>query len=48
LVSVGYAAEERRHPGRRPVEHNVFHQRYGAPVTLSGSRNSAVGVDLRI
>jgi nitroreductase len=30
LVSVGYPAEERRHPGRRPVEHNVFHQRYGA------------------
>jgi len=30
LVSVGYPAEERRHPGRRPVERNVFHQRYGA------------------
>ncbi|WP_055750394.1 nitroreductase family protein [Frankia sp. AvcI1] len=29
LVAVGYSAEERRHPGRRPVDHNVFHQRYG-------------------
>jgi nitroreductase len=31
LVSVGYAAEQRRHPGRRTVEQNVFHQRYGVP-----------------
>ncbi|MDT7773516.1 MAG: hypothetical protein QOC67_2440 [Pseudonocardiales bacterium] len=35
LVSVGYAAEERRHPGRRPVEHNVFHQRYGVPTNAA-------------
>ncbi|WP_411054471.1 nitroreductase family protein [Streptomyces sp. E11-3] len=31
LVSVGYPAEERRHPGRRPQERNVFHESYGAP-----------------
>ncbi|WP_131766503.1 nitroreductase family protein [Candidatus Protofrankia californiensis] len=30
LVSVGYPAEDRHHPGRRPVERNVFHQRYGS------------------
>lgn len=35
LVSVGYAAEERRHPGRRPVEQNVFHQRYGVPTNAA-------------
>ncbi|MEU2258180.1 nitroreductase family protein [Nocardia xishanensis] len=28
LVSVGYAAEERIHPGRRALGHNVFHGRY--------------------
>ncbi|MGV9822600.1 nitroreductase family protein [Nocardia xishanensis] len=28
LVSVGYAAEERIHPGRRTLGHNVFHGRY--------------------
>lgn len=37
LVSVGYAAEERRHPGRRPVEQNVFHQRYGVPTNAAPS-----------
>ncbi|WP_371503068.1 nitroreductase family protein [Kitasatospora sp. NBC_00374] len=30
LVSVGYPAEERRHPGRRPLEHNVFYERHTA------------------
>ncbi|MFI6817830.1 nitroreductase family protein [Nonomuraea sp. NPDC050328] len=29
LVSIGYPAEERRHPGRRPIGRNVFHHRYG-------------------
>ncbi|QES59177.1 dehydrogenase [Streptomyces venezuelae] len=29
LVSVGYAAEERRHPGRRATERNVFYGSYG-------------------
>ncbi|MFD5887237.1 nitroreductase family protein [Streptomyces sp. NPDC060334] len=29
LVSVGYAAEERRHPGRRARERNVFHGSHG-------------------
>jgi nitroreductase len=28
LVSVGYAAEERRHPGRRPMARNVFYEQY--------------------
>lgn len=31
LVALGYPAEERRHPGRRPLERNVFYQRHGAP-----------------
>ncbi|MEU0933340.1 nitroreductase family protein [Embleya sp. NPDC005971] len=31
IVSVGYAAEERRHPGRRPLDRNVFRGRYGRP-----------------
>jgi nitroreductase len=30
LVSVGYPAEERRHPGRRALEHNVFYERHAA------------------
>ncbi|MER5384280.1 nitroreductase family protein [Streptomyces sp. NPDC002688] len=30
LVSVGYPAEERRHPGRRPLERNVFYERHTA------------------
>ncbi|WP_406298292.1 nitroreductase family protein [Embleya sp. NBC_00888] len=30
IVAVGRPAEERRHPGRRALEHNVFHGRYGA------------------
>ncbi|MCM2423835.1 nitroreductase family protein [Streptomyces sp. RKAG293] len=30
LVSVGYPAEERRHPGRRDRERNVFHESYGS------------------
>ncbi|MEV0173135.1 nitroreductase family protein [Streptomyces sp. NPDC050803] len=29
LVSVGYPAEDRRHPGRRAVEHNVHYGRHG-------------------
>lgn len=29
LVSVGYPAEERRHPGRRATERNVFHGSHG-------------------
>lgn len=32
LVSVGYPAEERRHPGRRALERNVFHHQYGSPL----------------
>lgn len=28
LVSVGHAAEERRHPGRRPLGRNVFYEQY--------------------
>lgn len=31
LMSVGYPAEERRHPGRRAQERNVFHESYGSP-----------------
>ncbi|WP_171048129.1 nitroreductase family protein [Nocardia cyriacigeorgica] len=30
LVSIGYPAEERRHPGRRARERNVFHESYGS------------------
>lgn len=30
LVSVGYPAEARRHPGRRAREHTVFRETYGA------------------
>ncbi|WP_405680593.1 nitroreductase family protein [Streptomyces sp. NBC_00868] len=30
LVSVGYPAEERRHPGRRALERNVFYERHAA------------------
>ncbi|MEU3459150.1 nitroreductase family protein [Streptomyces sp. NPDC006733] len=31
LVSIGYPAEVRHHPGRRPLERNVFHERHGQP-----------------
>jgi nitroreductase len=31
LMSVGYPAEERRHPGRRAQERNVFYESYGSP-----------------
>ncbi|WAZ26476.1 nitroreductase family protein [Streptomyces cinnabarinus] len=31
LISLGYPAEERRHPGRRAQERNVFHESYGSP-----------------
>ncbi|MGF6886246.1 MFS family permease [Nocardia sp. GAS34] len=30
LVSVGYPAEERLHPGRRTLEHTVFYERHTA------------------
>ncbi len=30
LVALGYPAEQRRHPGRLPRPHSVFHERYGA------------------
>ncbi|MEV6395828.1 nitroreductase family protein [Streptomyces sp. NPDC051907] len=30
LVSVGYPAQDQRHPGRRARERNVFHESYGA------------------
>ncbi|WP_280183156.1 nitroreductase family protein [Nocardia cyriacigeorgica] len=30
LMSIGYPAEERRHPGRRARERNVFHESYGS------------------
>ncbi|MBF6099515.1 nitroreductase family protein [Nocardia cyriacigeorgica] len=33
LMSIGYPAEERRHPGRRARERNVFHESYGSSVT---------------
>lgn len=29
LVAIGTAAETRKHPGRRPIERNVFHQLHG-------------------
>lgn len=29
LLSIGHPTEERRHPGRRPLSHTVFHNRYG-------------------
>ncbi|KAB2340670.1 nitroreductase family protein [Actinomadura rudentiformis] len=38
LMSVGYSAEERRHPGRRAPERNVFRELYGA----TGNAASAV------
>ncbi|MEU4571434.1 nitroreductase family protein [Nonomuraea sp. NPDC023979] len=31
LMSIGYPAEERRHPGRRARERNVFRESYGSP-----------------
>ncbi|MFB4290751.1 nitroreductase family protein [Nonomuraea sp. ATR24] len=31
LMSLGYPAEERRHPGRRARERNVFRESYGSP-----------------
>ncbi|MYS80056.1 nitroreductase family protein [Embleya scabrispora] len=31
IVAVGRPAEDRRHPGRRALERNVFHGRYGVP-----------------
>ncbi|WP_280451905.1 nitroreductase family protein [Nocardia cyriacigeorgica] len=33
LMSIGYPAEQRRHPGRRVRERNVFHESYGSSVT---------------
>ncbi|MGK5557086.1 nitroreductase family protein [Actinomadura kijaniata] len=36
LLSVGYPAEERRHPGRRPLERNVFRERYGREAAVRG------------
>lgn len=33
LLAVGRPAEQRRHPGRRPRERNVFYQRYGQSLT---------------
>ncbi|WP_280230754.1 nitroreductase family protein [Nocardia cyriacigeorgica] len=30
LMSIGYPAEQRRHPGRRARERNVFHESYGS------------------
>ncbi|TLG18148.1 dehydrogenase [Nocardia cyriacigeorgica] len=30
LVSIGYPAEQRHHPGRRARERNVFHESYGS------------------
>ncbi|RMI41993.1 dehydrogenase [Actinomadura harenae] len=33
LMSIGHPAEERRHPGRRPQERNVFRESYGSPRT---------------
>lgn len=35
LMSLGYPAEKRSHPGRRPLGHNVFHRRYGAPTNTA-------------
>ncbi|MBB3724882.1 nitroreductase family protein [Nonomuraea dietziae] len=31
LVSIGHPAEERRHPGRRPMERTIFHHQHGTP-----------------
>ncbi|WP_418958580.1 nitroreductase family protein [Streptomyces tritici] len=36
LLSLGHPAERRLHPGRRPLERNVFHERYGAPAASQG------------
>jgi nitroreductase len=30
LVAVGHPVESRPHPGRRPLDRNVFYQHYGA------------------
>ncbi|MGW2546644.1 nitroreductase family protein [Kitasatospora sp. NPDC001574] len=38
LVSVGYPAEERRHPGRRARERTVFREAYGADGAGSAER----------
>ncbi|MFE9635741.1 nitroreductase family protein [Streptomyces sp. NPDC006463] len=35
LVSVGYPAQERPHPGRRPRRRTVFYESYGAAATPS-------------
>lgn len=31
LLSIGHPAEQRHHPGRRPLEHNVFYERHATP-----------------
>ncbi|MQY08374.1 putative NAD(P)H nitroreductase MhqN [Actinomadura sp. RB68] len=38
LMSVGYPAEERRHPGRRARERNVFHEAHGVRAAEDGAR----------
>lgn len=37
LLPVGYAAEERRHPGRRPISSSVHYQQYKDTNTDSGT-----------
>ncbi|MCX4984395.1 nitroreductase family protein [Streptomyces sp. NBC_00572] len=41
LMSVGYPAEERRHPGRRAMERNVFYGQHGAFCGQRGAKESA-------
>ena len=45
LVSLGFAAEVREHPGRRPLGVQVFGERYGEPLpdAASSGRRSASG-----
>ncbi|WP_405182570.1 nitroreductase family protein [Nocardia sp. NBC_01377] len=38
LVSLGYPAEQRPHPGRLTLEHNVFRQRYGSKRSAGGPK----------
>ncbi|KUJ65789.1 dehydrogenase [Streptomyces albus subsp. albus] len=46
LLSVGYPAEERRHPGRRERERNVFREAHGIAFQVAGPESVPGGDDL--
>ncbi|MFI7439395.1 nitroreductase family protein [Nonomuraea indica] len=48
LMSLGYAAEERRHPGRRAQDRNVFHESYGSPVSTTRGEEALTRNDHRL